>query len=287
MFCPECGTEIPQNAKFCSSCGYKIDDGAEEQPQTAAVNEQPANQTSSIDAMPAEKPKWKKVVTKIFLFIVGVIALATFTTSGLMDPVEAHLEALRNGNIDSAYEQTSADFRENTSLTAFKKLVAAYPILSNHSSFSMESRSFENNKGMVTGHLLTDGEQISRIEFLMAKNGDAWAIQGLHIQSVLIAPVSEHLAALRKKDIDTAYEHTSEEFRANTALPEFKKFVAAYPVLTGHTTFNTDLADQQGDKGQITGYLFWNEKKIAWIEFIMVKESGNWKIYRMQLKKPE
>ncbi len=74
MFCPECGTELKQNAKFYANCGNKLSDEAIKQPEATA---------------PAVKPKWKKVVTWVFLCIVGIIALATLTTSGLMDPVEA------------------------------------------------------------------------------------------------------------------------------------------------------------------------------------------------------
>jgi hypothetical protein len=288
MFCPKCGAELQQNAKFCANCGNKIFDEAVTEPQpTSPAQPAPANETTTAATAPAEKPKWKKVVTWIFLFIVGVIALATLTTSGLMDPVDAHLRALRTGDIDSAYQQTSAAFQANTPLPAFKKFVAAYPILNKHSSFSMEKRGFEGNKGEVSGHLLIDGEEYSRIEFLMTNNNDAWKIQGIHIKSVLVAPASEHLAALRNKNIEGAYEYTSEEFRVNTALPAFQKFVDNYPVLTGHTSFTTDIANQQGEQGRITGYLFWNNKKIAWIEFIMTKDGGDWKIYRMQLKNPE
>jgi hypothetical protein len=288
MFCPKCGAELQQNAKFCTKCGNKIDNEAATVTQSPPPSQPTtSNETASTATAPAAKPKWKKVVTWIFLFIVGVIALATLTTSGLMDPVEAHLQALRTGDIDSAYQQTSTAFQANTPLPAFRKFVAAYPILNKHSSFSMEKRGFEGNKGEVVGHLLVDGEEYSRIEFLMTKSGDAWKIQGIHIKSVLVAPVSEHLAALRNKDIASAYEYTSDEFRENTSLPAFQTFVSNYPVLTGHTAFNTDLANQQGEKGQITGYLFWNNKKIAWIEFIMTKNGGEWKIYRMQLKKPE
>lgn len=288
MFCPKCGTELQQNAKFCTNCGNKLSDDGAIQPQATSPSQSTTvNEASTDTAGPADKPKWKKVVTWVFLFIVGVIALATLTTSGLMDPVDAHLRALRTGDIDSAYQQTSAAFQANTPLPAFKKFVAAYPILNKHSSFSMEKRGFEGNKGEVSGHLLIDGEEYSRIEFLMTNKNDTWKIQGIHIKSVLVAPVSEHLAALRNKNIEKAYEHTSEEFRANTTLSAFQKFVSNYPVLTGHTSFTTDIANQQGEQGRITGYLFWNNKKVAWIEFIMTKDDGDWKIYRMQLKKPE
>ncbi len=294
MFCSACGTELPDNAQFCTDCGNRIGDQAAEQPQTPPQHEQSMTNghlsigtgTATPAPTSAEKPTWKKAVTWAFLFIVGVIALATITTSGLMDPVEAHLDALRGGDVESAYLQTSKDFRENTPLPAFKKFVAAYPILNKNSAFSMEQRGFEGSEGKVTGHLLIDGERFSRIEFLMTKGDDDWKIHGIKITSVLVAPVSEHLAALRNKEIESAYRSTSEEFRANTSLPAFQKFVANYPILTQHTSFSSDQFVQKESEGGITGYLLFNNQKAAWIEFILAKESGDWKIYRMQLKKP-
>ena len=277
MFCPKCGTEIQQNAKFCASCGHNLSDEVATETQAASTPQASATE---------EKPTWKKIVTWAFLFIVGVIALATVTTSGLMDPVEAHLQALRSGDIESAYQHTTADFQANTPLPAFKKFVAAYPLLSKHTSFSMEQRGFEGNQGTVTGHLLLEGDKYSRIEFLMSDVGDDWKIQGIQITSVLMEPINNHLAALRGKDIEEAYQHTSEEFRSSTSLSDFVKFVDNYPVLTKHTTFSAGQFGQKGNEGRITGYLLFNNQKAAFIDFTMAKEGDDWKIYNMQLKKP-
>ena len=244
-------------------------------------------ETATATAALTEKPTWKKVVTWAFLFIVGVIALATITTSGLMVPVEAHLNALRSGDIESAYQHTTKAFQTNTPLPLFKKFVSAYPILSKHTTFSMEQRGFEDNIGEVTGHLLIDGEAYSRIEFQMVNGDDDWKIQGIQITSVLMNPVNDHLSALRNKDIAAAYQLTSEEFRANTSLPAFEKFIKSYPILTQHTSFSSDQFVQKESEGGITGYLLLNNQKAAWIEFILAKEGDDWKIYRMQLKKPD
>ena len=191
MYCPECGAELPDNSKFCNDCGNKIHIQSSEQTQTTsspepqqAVTEQQPQATPPITATaPNTKPTWKKVVTWAFLFIVGVIALATITTSGLMDPVDAHLKALRSGDIGAAYLHTSKEFRANTPLTAYKKFVKAYPVLTKHTVFNMDERGFEGDEGNVIGYLLHDDKKLARIVFLMAKEGDDWKIQGMELKA--------------------------------------------------------------------------------------------------------
>jgi hypothetical protein len=264
MLCPECKAELQESAEFCPSCGNTV-----------------FNKTA------VENLLWKKIAPWGALFIVGMIIIMTLVTSELNDTVNSHLRALRKGDIGSAYQYTSAGFRTNTPLPAYVKFVTTYPILRKHTSFEIDKSSSEGDTGELTGHLLVDGERYSSIEFRLAKDDNKWKIQGINIRSVLIAPVSAYLATLRDKSFEEAYEYTSEEFQTDTALPAFKKFVSAYPVLTSHTAFITDLADRQKDRGRITGYLFWDSKKAAWIEFIMSKQNNDWKIKGIQLKNPE
>ena len=44
MFCRYCGNQLPENAKFCSSCGAKVDEEVQEvkheEPQVVYVKEQ-------------------------------------------------------------------------------------------------------------------------------------------------------------------------------------------------------------------------------------------------------
>jgi len=150
MFCSECGAQIADNAKFCASCGTNVDNQATEQTSQEQKATSPASpQPTTTPTTTQSKPTWKQIVTWVFLFIVGVIALASITTSGLMEPVEAHLTALRNGDIESAYIHTSSDFRANTPLAAFQNFVAAYPALTRHTVFSMDERSFEGSEGRL------------------------------------------------------------------------------------------------------------------------------------------
>ena len=183
MFCSECGAQIPADVKFCASCGTKITN--QHAGRTASdANTPPATPTSPADTTVVKsKPTWKKIVTWAFLFIVGVFALASIITSGLMVPVEAHLTALRGGDIETAYTHTSRGFRASTPLPAFNKFVHAYPALTRHTSFSMVERSFEGGEGRVTGHLLVQDKKVARIEFLMIEDGDDWKIQGIELKA--------------------------------------------------------------------------------------------------------
>ncbi len=62
MFCENCGTEIPENSKFCPSCGAKVEDAApadtesSEPEKEAAATETPPRQEPVQKAAPAPPP---------------------------------------------------------------------------------------------------------------------------------------------------------------------------------------------------------------------------------------
>ena len=79
-FCPYCGSEIEETAKFCTECGKKLtqpDPVQPEQPQPARADgfppppEQPAQQSA-----PPQKPKKKSKVPLVVGIIAGVLVLA-------------------------------------------------------------------------------------------------------------------------------------------------------------------------------------------------------------------
>jgi len=176
MFCPKCGTPVPESAHFCPGCGTRTGGDGSDSP--------PVQQ--SLHAGPPIKKKmavWKKVLLWIAGFIAFVVGLALFATSDLQNLADSHLAALRSGNIEAAYGQTSPEFKQATPLEAYKKFVDAYPVLTKHTAFSFDSRSFENNTGQVTGHLTDGSSKLAKVEFQMIKIEDKWTIQGFNLKA--------------------------------------------------------------------------------------------------------
>ncbi|MCP5140721.1 MAG: DUF4864 domain-containing protein [Gammaproteobacteria bacterium] len=99
----------------------------------------------------------------------------------------------------------------------------------------------------------------------------------------LVQVADDHLAALRQGDVDTAYSLTSTRFREETPLAVYKQFVASYPILTGHQTFEAGEREFSGDVGTVKGTLTGGDHGVGQVEFQMVKEGEVWRIQGFEL----
>ena len=192
MFCPNCGSQMPNEAKFCASCGKPIanmQSGEAPAPMAAApMSPAPPAYTASPVAGPAPVRQggfmgwlrgmktWKKVVLGIVIFIVLVIALAMWATSGLVEPVQKHFAALRSGDVVAAYSELSVAARQQTSLEDFKKMVTAMPALTHVTGESFSTRENNNGEGRLEGVLELEGGGKLPIQIRLVKENDAWKI---------------------------------------------------------------------------------------------------------------
>ena len=174
MYCKSCGTRLEDNVHFCPQCGQ-------------AIQESEATDGSNPVAAPANipvKPKmalWKKILIAVATIIVLAVGLAFFATSGLVDPVERHITALRQGNVQAAYDETSQAFRESTSLEQFSGFVKANPILTKVTDHSFPERKVENGIGTLSGTLTTANGGVQPIVFRLVKENDEWKILGINL----------------------------------------------------------------------------------------------------------
>lgn len=175
MYCSNCGTKIAGDVHFCPECGA-LANAENAQPGGQAAVAQPAAVATSA------KPKmalWKKILIGVVVFVVAVVGLAMFATSGLDEPVERQLAALSAGNIQAAYAETSVAFQQNTSLEQFAAFVERYPVLKSISGHSFTTREIENGVGTLKGTLTTSDGGVVPIEFRLVKENDVWKILAL------------------------------------------------------------------------------------------------------------
>jgi hypothetical protein len=112
--------------------------------------------------------------------IIAVIGWLMVTSlSSLDDPVERQLAALKAGNLDAAYAETSQAFQQATTKEQFAAFVEQYPILKEAASWSFPNRSFENNVGKVSGMLTSSGGAVTTVDYDMLYEGGTWKIQGI------------------------------------------------------------------------------------------------------------
>ena len=136
MFCPNCGKQTPQTeAKFCVSCGAPLHAGESAPAPAASYTPPPPPPPPPQPSAPpaysyapsgpvAERRGfvgwlkglrlWQKILLGIVVFIVLVVTLAMWATSGLDEPVKRHFAALRTGDAVSAYSELSVAARQAT-----------------------------------------------------------------------------------------------------------------------------------------------------------------------------
>lgn len=130
------------------------------------------------------KPKmatWKKVLIGIVVFIIGVIALAMWATSGIVKVAEEQLSLIKSGDINGAYALTSGTFKQATSLEVFTEFVNAYPVLSKNASVSFTERQVEGVQGYLYGTITAEDGTTMVVEYELIKENDAWRIVGINL----------------------------------------------------------------------------------------------------------
>jgi len=127
---------------------------------------------------------WKKVLLGIVLFIVAVVALALFMTSGLDKPVQHHFAALRAGDVIGAYSDLSIAARQQTSLDDFKAMLTNNPGLTHVTDESFSSRETNNGQGQLVGTLDIEGGGKLPIEIRLVKENDEWKILAYHVTPI-------------------------------------------------------------------------------------------------------
>jgi hypothetical protein len=125
-------------------------------------------------------PRWLKITLLVTAGVAAAIAVIVYVvismTNVLIEPVARQLAALKAGDMDSAYAETSEAFRQATTKEAFGKFVDEYPILRDAADHSFPTRNINNNEGYLRGSLTSSTGGVTPIEYRLVKENGFWKV---------------------------------------------------------------------------------------------------------------
>lgn len=122
---------------------------------------------------------WKKVLLGVVGFIVAVVLLVMYATSGMTDTAESFFDSVADNNYNRAYSYLSDDFIKATSkkqLIAFMKGNG----FDKYVSASWGNRSMEGKRGVIEGTIetKTNGAIPVKVKFVKLSDG-SWRIYSI------------------------------------------------------------------------------------------------------------
>ena len=188
--CSNCNTELSDTDTCCPKCGH--------------VNEaRPVQTASAVSPSPAPRKKLSgcaiaaivagSLFAAIGVIIVIAMILAFSLTAPAVDAIDAHLAAIKQGQIERAYEGTTSGFREVTSLDDYRHFLNSYPILKNVSETSFDERQVEDGVATLKGRVTDSEETIAAFHAQLKKEGESWKVQAIDLpgsQAVEPGPAS-------------------------------------------------------------------------------------------------
>lgn len=123
--------------------------------------------------------------------IAGVVFLVFQMTKAPMQAVNDHLAALRNHDLEKAYNNCSSGFKKETSLAGFKSYVEGYPFFNTSTEFSSSDRKTENGITTLDGNVeSTDGSK-HPVEYKVIKESGAYRVHYIHVNEAATPPPEE------------------------------------------------------------------------------------------------
>jgi hypothetical protein len=117
----------------------------------------------------------------VLLLVGAFAAFVYFAAQGPRNAVQGHLQSLRSGNADAAYEGLSEEYRQQVSREAFGAFVARHAGLAQHSGFSIRGYSAEGSRASLEGYLNSaKGDRETATYSLVEENG-RWKISGIEV----------------------------------------------------------------------------------------------------------
>jgi len=131
--------------------------------------------------------KTTKIVVGVlggFVVFVGlIIGLAFWATSGPVKAVESHLDLLKGGNVQAAYDATAKDFKTAVPFADYQQFLAAYPAFKNYQSVSFSSREINNDQATLQGDVKAADGGVTPVEIKLIKETGEWRILSIQVKN--------------------------------------------------------------------------------------------------------
>ncbi|MDD5552112.1 MAG: DUF4864 domain-containing protein [Candidatus Pacebacteria bacterium] len=135
---------------------------------------------------PKKEKKSKKWKVLFFLLIVaGAATFGFFKFKSIQadKAIEEQLSLLKEGKIKNAYEITSKDFKEETSLETFNTFIEQHPSFKKNKSYDFTERKEEGNIIILKGELISEDGNTTHVQYKIIKESNKWKIYGIEITS--------------------------------------------------------------------------------------------------------
>ncbi|CRX37484.1 DUF4864 domain-containing protein [Estrella lausannensis] len=210
-------------------------------------------------------------------------------------PIMAQLRAIRNGALDNAYfEETADEFKSATPIDNFKRFLGSFPEIqeSRHEEFiEVNSR---GGQATVELAVYTPSKSM-KLVYEMIQDKGRWKIFSMQVLPVenpkeissedlqsIERAVQKQLALLSSGKLEEAYELTSKAFKAGTSKIEFDSFIKEHPFFEKNEGSKTKKwIDRNIGKALVE---IQEAGDVYAVDFTLFKENDEWKIWGMEVR---
>lgn len=112
------------------------------------------------------------------LFFGGIAGIAIAATQPAADAAKRHVDLVRGGQVDAAYQETSQAFKSGTDRQEFQAFVEQNQALYTATDLSFTSRNVQNQTATLSGTAKGPQGEVA-IGFVLVHENDAWRVQGV------------------------------------------------------------------------------------------------------------
>lgn len=223
--------------------------------------------------------------------------LSSTDKGDIIATVTDQLVAFKTNNLSKAYDDTTKEFRVNTSLQSFEEFVKANPILHEYLTSSYSQILFDHQTALLTVMLVGDNSKAD-IEYRLIKEEDRWKIWSINItrnisttsrppsikSADLLLIIENQLEAIRNNDIKKGYQdYTSNSFKEATSFSDFEAFVHKNLVIEKNKGSNFTNFNIEDEVGTLEGTLSSASGEIVPVKYRLIYENNGWKILSINI----